>query len=432
MLFNKNEFKIKLNSGKAKVLLSVFMNVSFALLICSTLIFLLTIPIASANDYYVATWGNDSNLGTSPDEPFSSFDKSLSIMDSGDTLYLFDGVWTDEYFDFHSHDLHGSPNNPVFIRAYNGSPTIKNGIDGKSVIDTSYENWIFIDGITVTDSYRGYLAGYNNNLTIVNCTFLNMTADGVKFWRQVSDTLIDNVTVSNCGDHGIHYFNQIDSEIVQNHVITNSSVSNCAHNMLDIHTSINNVLIENNEFYFTNDYTDIKQVGIYLHNGDTDYIQILNNRFYDQPRPLEIINSENVLIENNVFLNIEGNSRAIMLTSGLSDYDSEGISSNITIKNNLVDSSYYGVYFWSTSSTYSDIYIINNSMFNITNIDYYYADGIFLNPIVFSENEDIEPEAQLSCFDVNKDGVIDRDDVYLVVTNYGKKLSIPYPRWDIN
>ena len=118
-----------------------------------------------------------------------------------------------------------------------------------------------------------------------------------------------------------------------NHVIRNNKISNAGHNLLDIHTRINDVIVEDNELYFTSDYSGPKQVGLYLHNGDTDNITIRNNYFHDQPRPLEIFNSEDVVIEYNKFEDING--RALMLSSfNDAKYDKNARVYNIYFRNN--------------------------------------------------------------------------------------------------
>ncbi|WP_305064582.1 right-handed parallel beta-helix repeat-containing protein [Methanococcoides sp.] len=340
---------------------------------------------ASANDYYVATWGDDAHTGLTHEQSVRSLDHALSLMGTGDTLYMSDGTWYGEVLDFVGHDLGGTSGNPVTVKAYDGNPTLSNGPSQANMIDTSYQDWITIDGITVINGYQGYHASWNSHLVIRNSTFSNMRMDGINFWRQVSDTLVENTVVTNCGEHGIHYYNQLDEEIMYNHVIRNNDISNSGHNLIDLHTRISNVIVENNELYFTYDYSGLEQVGLYLHNGDTDNITIRNNYFHDQPRPLEIFNSEDVVIEYNKFEDISG--RALMLSSFSDEsYEKNARVFNIYFRNNVIDNADYGVMFWGEDSIYQNIYFINNTLLNIGYSDFYIHSGTFKNPIILEDN----------------------------------------------
>jgi len=354
-------------------------------IICIIFMLLALSGTASANEYYVATWGDDAHTGLTHEQSVRSLDHALSLMGAGDTLYMSDGIWYGEVLDFVGHDLQGTSGNPVTVKAYDGNPTLSNGPSQANMIDTSYQDWITIDGITVTNGYQGYHASWNSHLVIRNSTFSNMRMDGINFWRQVSDTLVENTVVTNCGEHGIHYYNQLDEEIMYNHVIRNNDISNSAHNLIDLHTRISNVIVENNELYFTSDYSDLKQVGLYLHNGDTDNITIRNNYFHDQPRPLEIFNSEEVVIEYNKFEDISG--RALMLSSFNDEsYEQNARVYNICFRNNIIENADYGVMFWGEESIYQNIYFINNTLLNMGYSDFYIHSGTFKNPIILEGN----------------------------------------------
>jgi len=352
---------------------------------CMIFILLALSSTVSATDYYVATWGDDAKTGLTHEQSVKTLDNALSLMGAGDTLYMSDGTWYGEVLDFVRHDLGGTSGNPVTVKAYDGNPTLSNGPSQANMIDTSYQDWITIDGITVINGYQGYHASWNSHLVIRNSTFSNMRMDGINFWRQVSDTLVENTVVTNCGEHGIHYYNQLDEEIMYGHVIRNNDISNSGHNLIDLHTRISNVIVENNELYFTSDYSGLEQVGLYLHNGDTDNITIRNNYFHDQPRPLEIFNSEDVVIEYNKFEDISG--RALMLSSfNDGSYDNNARVHNIYFRNNVIDNADHAVLFWGEESIYQNIYFINNTLLNIGDSDFYIHGGTFKNPIMLEGN----------------------------------------------
>lgn len=75
---------------------------------------------ASATDYYVATWGDNSDLGNLT-HPWQNLTYADGIIGAGDTLYLFDGTWYDEHVLFVNS---GNTTHPIVMIAYNGTPTL--------------------------------------------------------------------------------------------------------------------------------------------------------------------------------------------------------------------------------------------------------------------------------------------------------------------
>jgi hypothetical protein len=87
----------------------------------------------------------------------------------------------------------------------------------------------------------------------------------------------------------------------RNNVIGNN-VSNCGHNMIDLHSNTSNCRIANNDVFFTDAWTGNKaNVGIYLHNGNTPYTLVENNTIHHVGRQLEFNNAKDCMIRNNNF-----------------------------------------------------------------------------------------------------------------------------------
>lgn len=59
-----------------------------------------TILQAQSTTYQVATWGNDANAGT-PNSPFRSIARALSVLRPGDTVYIRGGVYTEALTESH-------------------------------------------------------------------------------------------------------------------------------------------------------------------------------------------------------------------------------------------------------------------------------------------------------------------------------------------
>ena len=113
------------------------------------------IGIASATDYYyVATWGNDSNNGTSLDEPWQSPYYAAQQAQAGDTIYLMDGTWYYETI-FFAND--GTDGMPIIMKAYNSGKAILDGVNKTSSgiclykrPATSTKSHLTIDGRRIT------------------------------------------------------------------------------------------------------------------------------------------------------------------------------------------------------------------------------------------------------------------------------------------
>lgn len=73
--------------------------------------------------YYVAPNGSDSNSGTSPGQPWATFNRAWQSLYPGDTLILKDGIY---YQQLQPNQRNGQPGNPITIKAQN---------DGQAIID---------------------------------------------------------------------------------------------------------------------------------------------------------------------------------------------------------------------------------------------------------------------------------------------------------
>jgi PKD repeat protein len=323
---------------------------------------------ALAATYYVSPSGNDANNGLSTSAAWKNPSYAASKAVAGDTIYLMNGIWYDQHLVFNKQ---GTSTAPINVKAYSGTPTL-DGVDKTGIgIKIYSSSWINIEGIKVKNYQYGYWASSSNNLKLTKCEFSNIALDGITTWNDVDYMIIDSVTVKNTGDHGIHLWNQNSPTRSQYITIKNSFVSNAPHNLIDIHTNVTDVVVENNEIFYTIDYTGRKDVGVYLHNGNTDNIVIKNNYFHDIVRPVEILNSNNVQVINNTFRNING--RAIFL-AGIQGYDDEFGVFDSVFKGNTFDNVNYAFAFWAADSKFRNLDLIDNNYLKVVNKDYLVPD----------------------------------------------------------
>jgi len=327
---------------------------------------------ALAATYYVSPSGNDANNGLSTSAAWENPGYAASKAVAGDTIYLMNGIWYDQHLVFNKQ---GTSTAPINVKAYSGTPTL-DGVDKTGIgIKIYSSSWINIEGIKVRDYQYGYWASSSNNLKITKCEFSDTSLDGITLWNDVDYMAIDSVTVKNTGSHGIHVWNQNHPGRSQYITVKNSAISNAPHNLLDIHTNVTDVLVENNEFFYTLDYTGVKDVGVYLHNGNTDNIVIKNNYFHDFGRSLEIYNSHNVQVLDNTFRNING--RAIFL-AGIQGYDDEfGVFESV-FKGNTFDNVNYAFAFWAADSKFRNLDLLDNNYLKVLNKDYLVPDQYYV------------------------------------------------------
>ena len=164
------------------------------------------VGVVSATDYYVSPEGNDSNSGTSIDEPWRRPSYAAQQAVAGDTIYLMDGTWYDEHVEFANS---GTGGNPITMKAYNGTPTL-DGIDDSGLgiwgIERSYIN---VSGLKFINYFNGLRFEYSNHLNISNNIFTSCSDCGMVLLANNS-VVNNNMAYENVwngisiGDQAIH------------------------------------------------------------------------------------------------------------------------------------------------------------------------------------------------------------------------------------
>jgi hypothetical protein len=146
-------------------------------------------------DYYVATWGNDTNSGTF-DKPWATWQKAIEVAIPGDKIYIRGGVYfgngcirIEPYNNFGKGFGHsGTKEDPICYYNYPGETPIydlsKYEPEGNwnVAITLEYANYIHFKGLTIKNVWqyrdgvtaRGIEAYGCSNLTFENMTICNI------------------------------------------------------------------------------------------------------------------------------------------------------------------------------------------------------------------------------------------------------------------
>jgi len=165
------------------------------------LIFSLTIVLSlslKASTYYVAVDGSDSNDG-SLDNPWKTFEISITKLSAGDTLCFRDGVYYENSIDF---QLNGTISDPIVIQSHpNESVEITGGIP--DFRDAPANKWVLVDA--ALDLYKSAQAYGAQDY--MNAWLLGDDLHLITYGETTDYDSWNNLTSTNYGP--IHSFNPI-------------------------------------------------------------------------------------------------------------------------------------------------------------------------------------------------------------------------------
>lgn len=152
-----------------------------------------------AQDFYVATWGDDSNDG-STSNPWKTIQYGVNQMQAGMTLRIMAGTYTERVQV--SLDGSGHLQGVILTNHGDGSAVISgSGInlpqDWGGLLDITGSKNVTIHGITVRnatggDNSAGILVDGSSNITILACTTWNTASSGIGVWDS------DHVSIDSC------------------------------------------------------------------------------------------------------------------------------------------------------------------------------------------------------------------------------------------
>lgn len=252
----------------------------------------------TGTDYFVSPTVGDNNNPGSATLPWKTLVKASTSLPANSTLWLMPGTY--------SNDTLTLTQSNVNVSAFSIGENLSmvsgqiNAIYGNGASNVTV-NGINITGAGTWDTTNACCAffQYGNNITVSNCTITDGN-DGIRF-RRGNDTLAQDNYISRMRYHGVHLYGQMEpaGKYSRMSVIRNN-ISDCGHNMIDLHSNISDCKIANNDVYFTDSWTTWNDnVSIFLHNGNIPRTIVENNSIHDGGRPLVIANANDCIIRNN-------------------------------------------------------------------------------------------------------------------------------------
>ena len=291
-------------------------------------IFLVMTSIATADDYYVATWGNNYNRGTI-ESPWKTIDYAADEIAPGDTAWIIDGTYTNDFLTISSS---GTPDNPKNIKKYNGTVII-DGKDatgnGISMNGMSYWN---IQGIDIKNvKCPVYWSGNNtHHINLSDCE-ISYFITPITFNNGAHDITLYNVKIhtlfSGSGNHLNIFGGKDDNSLVTKNIsIINCNIyNNYMHNGINFGPAtgggdsswynkyiIDGILIKNTRVH-----------NIHGHAVTCNYITVNNlsfidNIIYNSSKGIRVTVIDSILRGNEVYGIRDGNPMALQFENGIS------------------------------------------------------------------------------------------------------------------
>jgi parallel beta-helix repeat protein len=183
--------------------------------------FLFDCPAANANNYYVATSGNDNNAGDQ-NHPWRTLQHAVDTIVAGDTILVESGTYVGCRI-----GKSGQPASVCTLKADTGASVLINapGSANRHTSNIEIENfngtlsyWV-IDGFEVSGAPRyGIDLRDTDHMTVQNCYVHNSTVTGI-FLAFCYHPLIQNNQSASNGEHGIYQSNSGDFPIIRGNTL---------------------------------------------------------------------------------------------------------------------------------------------------------------------------------------------------------------------
>ncbi|HXU38508.1 MAG TPA: right-handed parallel beta-helix repeat-containing protein, partial [Blastocatellia bacterium] len=194
---------------------------SFSILIFVLAAFLFECPDANANNYYVATSGNDNNAGDQT-HPWRTLQHAVDTIVAGDTILVGSGTYAGCRI-----GKSGQPASVCTLKADTGAAVLINapGSANRHTSNIEVENfngtlsyWV-IDGFEVSGAPRyGIDLRDTDHMTVQNCYVHNSTVTGI-FLAFCYHPLIQNNQSASNGEHGIYQSNSGDFPTIRGNIL---------------------------------------------------------------------------------------------------------------------------------------------------------------------------------------------------------------------
>ncbi len=367
-------------------------------------------PVVTGNSFYVATTGNDSNLGTidSPWKTISHAASSGSGVHAGDTVFVRGGSYKESV----TIALSGSASGPIVFQSYPGEAAIVDGTgltpptDQHGLFNIESRSYVTISGFEIrnyqTSSSSAVPAGIwvtgsgshiqllkNKVHDIKTSSEANGNAFGIAIYGSEAPASLDSIT--------------IDGNEVYN-LRTGGSES------VNVDGNVTNFVIANNIIH-DNDNIAIDAIGFegVSSNSAYDYARngvISGNTIYNisgstnpgegndyDANGIYVDGGSQILIENNLIHHVDIGIEVASENRGR-------VSSFVTVRNNVIYSSNtvgisIGGYASNTGGT-DNCVIVNNTLYNNDTkqtgsgefqVQYYSTNNVFKNNIVYASSQ---------------------------------------------
>ncbi len=263
---------------------------------------------ASAKDYYVATWGNDSAAGAL-NSPFRSIKKASNQVYAGDRVIIRGGNYSERIVAMRS----GASGRPITYMAYPNEKVTINGA-GVSVpywgglVDVTSRSFITIQGLNVVNSTSNGIFGYQvNNIVVSKCSTYNTASSGIGMQTGSNVNVTGNdISLANTSgpQENLTIANINNFEVSNNHV-HDGGKSNSGGEGIDAKGESHNGKIYGNRVH------NINRQGIYVdaYSNWLTNVQVYNNTVYSNAGDGILVGNENggyldnVYVYNNVVYN---------------------------------------------------------------------------------------------------------------------------------
>jgi Protein of unknown function (DUF1565) len=152
-------------------------------------------------NYYVSPSGDNNNRGASPERPFKTIAKALSVASAGATIYVHGGT-QNTYYEQIRPTKAGRSDAYISIVSYGGAPAYVSGATGnyEALLQFSNVHYIRISGFHFHTNHRFgakgiHINGYSSNIHIDNCNVYNIG------WQKAMDVRPTDSSKHNA--HGI-------------------------------------------------------------------------------------------------------------------------------------------------------------------------------------------------------------------------------------
>ncbi|MBC8047835.1 MAG: T9SS type A sorting domain-containing protein [Fimbriimonadaceae bacterium] len=313
------------------------------------------LQFVSATNYYVSTYGDNLNTGTSTASSWKEIQFALDNAAPGDTIFILEGI----YYEKTEWSVPGESGNYITLMNYADDSVIIDGTDvgnGQALMYLENMNYIRIEGLRFTNHNGNYQPvincyGANSHIEIRNCEFYNtMCNDSYTILMEGSgdDFIIDNNYLHDIeGDNAVGIL-FVGSDILipfSNIIIRNNTLENIdpapsegiavngnvdgfeiSNNYLSNINNIGIVMIGGEDWVNTNDAVNFARNGICKWNTVKHANSIYGGGY---AAGVYVDGGKNIIVENNT---VTGSDVGLEIGCENAGF----ITENITVRNNVL------------------------------------------------------------------------------------------------